>query len=432
MTIKTRNIRMRTPQTHNPKNARTITQKTTARNTVKSTVRANKTGIAKRIRVDAMEAGVKTKNAFTKTYAKKTETKKNYTAKPRTVKTRTSKAYANDIRQPTMQNKFNSQDVNVKDVNVPADVNSKAYTLNVDENFHQQRIDNFLLRELKSVPKSHVYRLLRKGEVRVNGKRIKAEYKLNVGDVVRIPPVRQAQSTSIKLLPKTQAMLLDRIIYEDDAIIVFNKPSGMASHGGSGLSYGVIEAMRQAKPNLKTLELVHRLDKDTSGCLVLAKKRSALRELHEAWRNDEISKTYTLLVKGKVPARSYTVNVSLEKNRLVSGERFVKVSNNQHAKETLTEFTPIKIFAQTSLLQAKLYTGKTHQIRVHAQYTKNPIAGDTKYGDLEFNKTMEQIGLKRLFLHASELRFKLPGSENVVTFKAPLDDELEKILEKIK
>lgn len=306
----------------------------------------------------------------------------------------------------------------------------KAYTINIDENYYQQRIDNFLLRELKSVPKSHVYRLLRKGEVRVNGKRIQAEYKLEIGDVVRVPPVRQAQSIQIKLQPKTQAMLTERIIYEDDAIIVFNKPSGMASHGGSGLSYGVIEAMRQLRPNLKTLELVHRLDKDTSGCMLLAKKRSALRQLHSAWRNNEVGKTYVLLVKGKVKAQSYAVNVGLEKNRLVSGERFVKVSNNKYAKETLTEFTPIKIFAKTSLLQAKLYTGKTHQIRVHAQHTGNPIAGDVKYGDVDFNDFMAKLGLKRLFLHSSELKFKLPGSESVVTFNAPLDADLDEVLQK--
>lgn len=328
-----------------------------------------------------------------------------------------------------IKNQHIEKDIKTKSLD-QEEVRVKVSNVTVGEDYVNQRIDNFLLRELKGIPKSHVYKILRSGEVRVNGKRIKPEHKLCLGDIVRLPPVRKAQQQDISLSKHAVDSLLQRIIYEDDALIVLNKPSGMASHGGSGLSYGVIEAMRKARPDIRNLELVHRLDRDTSGCMLLAKKRSMLRTLHSYLREGEITKTYLLLVKGKWRGGSKTVDVSLLKNRLSSGERIVKVSDS--GKETLTVFYPINIFAKASLVEAHLYTGKTHQIRVHAAHIGHPIAGDDKYGDREFNKEMSKIGLKRLFLHSAEIKFKLPENNQKVLFTAPLDKDLVEILEKIK
>lgn len=291
-----------------------------------------------------------------------------------------------------------------------------------------QRIDNFLFTLLKGVPKSHIYRILRAGEVRVNKKRVKPDYRLQAEDILRIPPVRHAPETPIILHQSILTRLKQAILYEDDNLLVLNKPSGMAVHGGSGLSFGVIEALRQQDPK-QTYELVHRLDRETSGCLLVAKKNSALRELHRALREHEITKTYYALVRGHWPKRLQKIDMSLHKNQLQSGERMVRVS--EQGKTALTHFQVEKCYATASLIKARLITGRTHQIRVHTAYAQHPIAGDEKYGDKNFNKDIRWLGLKRLFLHAYELRLCLPGSTTLRTFTAPLDDELKHVLQSL-
>lgn len=310
---------------------------------------------------------------------------------------------------------------------------TKVAYITVDENHLNQRIDNFLLNFLKNIPKTHIYKLLRKGEVRINKKRVKAEYKLQINDQIRIPPVfsYDKKPTPGNFIPKIATNIKNYIVYEDDGIMVINKPSGMASHGGSGISFGVIESLRAVFHNAKYLELAHRLDRGTSGCLVIAKKRSVLRILHELLRNGLVKKKYLLLVKGKWSGGERKVNVALAKNQLVSGERIVKVSEAENAKDSMTIFRPVKVFSNATLLEAELKSGRTHQIRVHAAHIGFPIAGDEKYGYDEFNKKMKLFGLKRLFLHSSNIRFKFPGTDKIIDVKCDLDDELKCVLEKM-
>ena len=284
-----------------------------------------------------------------------------------------------------------------------------------------QRIDNFLRAQLKGVPKTLIYRILRKGEVRVNKGRIKPEYKLQAGDVVRVPPLRLAERD--EPAPLAQG-LLERleaaIVYEDKALIVLNKPAGIAVHGGSGLNYGVIEAFRQLRPEAKEIELVHRLDRDTSGLLMIAKKRSMLRHLHEALRGDGVDKRYLALVRGNWPAAKKQVRAPLMKNNLRSGERMVEV--NVEGKDALTEFRVLRRFGDfATLVEASPITGRTHQIRVHAKHAGHSIAGDSKYGDEEFTREIRELGGKRLFLHAHSLQVKLPEG-NILKVEAPVDD----------
>lgn len=309
-------------------------------------------------------------------------------------------------------------------------------TIEATENNADQRVDNFLLARLKHMPKSHIYRLLRKGEVRVNKKRVKPTYRLQIGDLVRIPPVRdfgqgQGRGSTFKPRLSTMNFLAERIIYEDESLLVLNKPSGMATHGGSGINFGVIETLRAARPELPYLELVHRLDRGTSGCLLLAKKRSMLRQLHQLLREGDLSKKYWLLVKGQwVWKREKRVAEALLKNRLLSGERMVKVSDQ--GKQAVTVFRPIQIFPDASLLEAEIHTGKTHQIRVHAAFLGYPIAGDDKYGDKEFNKLMHlSYGLKRIFLHARAVKFCLQDTGKAFELKANLDEDLNLVLKKL-
>ena len=284
-----------------------------------------------------------------------------------------------------------------------------------------QRIDNCLRTQLKGVPKTLIYRILRKGEVRVNKGRIKPEYKLQAGDVVRVPPLRLAERD--EPAPLAQG-LLERleaaIVYEDKALIVLNKPAGIAVHGGSGLNYGVIEAFRQLRPEAKEIELVHRLDRDTSGLLMIAKKRSMLRHLHEALRGDGVDKRYLALVRGNWPAAKKQVRAPLMKNNLRSGERMVEV--NVEGKDALTEFRVLRRFGDfATLVEASPITGRTHQIRVHAKHAGHSIAGDSKYGDEEFTREIRELGGKRLFLHAHSLQVKLPEG-NILKVEAPVDD----------
>lgn len=298
--------------------------------------------------------------------------------------------------------------------------------ITIDEANAGQRIDNFFIKILKGVPKSHIYRILRKGEVRVNKKRIKAEYRLQLNDQIRIPPIRVAER--IKEQPHNKAIknLEQRIIYEDEGLLVINKPSGIAAHGGSGINFGVIETVRKMRPKAKFLELAHRLDRDTSGCIIIAKKRSVLIELHELLINNQIEKTYLALVRGIWKGHKRLVDAPLLKNQLQSGERMVHI--NPKGKAARTEFQLHQQFANTALIEAILHTGRTHQIRVHAAHIGYPIAGDEKYGDKDFNKTMRKIGLKRLFLHAYSLHFKLPSSGKTYYIKTELDPELKKLL----
>ena len=287
-----------------------------------------------------------------------------------------------------------------------------------------QRIDNFLRNELPGVPKSRVYRLLRRGEVRVNGGRVRAEYKLQEGDEVRVPPARV--NTGAPPPPeKLAADMLDRVIYEDKRLLVINKPSGVAVHGGSGISHGVIEMLRHARPDLKDLDLVHRIDRETSGCLVMAKRRSALRELHERFREGKVEKNYLALVVGDWQYGEQLIDVPLLVQNRKGGERHVIVSDK--GKQAQTRVSLSRTYGIYSLLQCAPATGRTHQIRVHLQHAEHPIAGDDRYGDEEANKAAKRLGLKRLFLHAQSIAFA-DDSGNELHFTAPLADDLEQFL----
>lgn len=307
----------------------------------------------------------------------------------------------------------------------------KVRYITIDGEDAGQRIDNFLLRTLKGVPKSHLYRLMRKGEIRVNKKRIKPVYKLLIDDEVRIAPIRvseqkDAVSTGLNIV----ASLEKQILFEDDRLIVINKPSGMAVHGGSGLSFGLIEALRALRPDARMLELVHRLDRDTSGCLVVAKKRSALRNLHEQLRNKTVQKFYHALVKGHWPTKLTRVTEALKKNDLKSGERVVVV-DNQQGKESETRFRVMERYRGATLVRAFPVTGRTHQIRVHCQVSGHSIAMDAKYGHEDFDEQMKSKGLKRLFLHAASIEFTHPSTEERLKIEAPLEPSLEKLLSKL-
>lgn len=303
--------------------------------------------------------------------------------------------------------------------------------IDVDAEFAGQRIDNFLLARLKGVPKSVIYRVLRKGEVRVNKGRIKPEYKLQAGDQVRVPPMvvaAEADPVSVKLTAvKT---LESHILYEDNELIVLNKPTGMAVHGGSGLQFGAIEALRALRPQAKFLELVHRLDRDTSGCLLIAKKRSILTALHEQLRLKVVEKKYWALVAGQWDGKIKKVTAPLKKNTLQSGERIVRV-DERDGKPSETRFKVLQRYEEGTLLEAFPVTGRTHQIRVHTACNGHPIACDDKYGDNEFTGQMNGLGLNRLFLHAKLISFEHPVSGQRLTFEAPLDKALSQILTRL-
>lgn len=292
-----------------------------------------------------------------------------------------------------------------------------------------QRIDNFLLARLKGVPKSMIYRIIRKGEVRVNKGRIKPEYKINAGDSIRIPPVRVSEKEEIAVSPKLDKVsaLADCILYEDDHLMLINKPSGTAVHGGSGLSFGVIEGLRALRPEARFLELVHRLDRDTSGVLLIAKKRSALRALHEQLRLKQMQKDYLALVRGQWQSHTKVVQAPLLKNILQSGERVVKVSNE--GKPSETRFKVEERFEFATLVKASPVTGRTHQIRVHTLHAGHPIAFDDRYGDRDFDAQLVGTKLKRLFLHASSLTFTHPSSGEQMRIEAPMDNQLRHCLQ---
>ncbi|MFV0277482.1 MAG: 23S rRNA pseudouridine(955/2504/2580) synthase RluC [Parahaliea sp.] len=292
-----------------------------------------------------------------------------------------------------------------------------------------QRLDNYLLRILKGVPRTRVYRGLRKGEFRVNKGRVKADYRLQPGDVLRIPPVRQAAEGEAAPVPGFWTEALGRrLVYEDEDLLIIDKPSGLAVHGGSGLSFGLIECLRQMRPRDRRLELVHRLDRDTSGLVMVARKPAALRELHRLLRSNQVDKRYLALVVGQWPQRLGVVEAPLEKNVLQSGERMVRVS--AAGKPSVTAFGAVERLGRATLVEAKPVTGRTHQIRVHARHAGHPLLGDAKYSDPRSEELSRELGLKRLFLHASSLAFTLPG-QGMVKVEAGLDPELESLLGKM-
>lgn len=307
-----------------------------------------------------------------------------------------------------------------------------ARIVHIDINNAGQRIDNFLMTQLKGVPRSHIYQLLRSGQVRVNSGRKKPIYKLKLDDKVRIPPAR-INTTEEAAIPDSVIKLIEQsVLFENDDLMVLNKPSGIAVHSGSGLAFGVIEALKQQHPD-QFLELVHRLDRETSGCLIIAKNRTALTRLHDLFRDERksgIGKYYLALLEGQWQGVN-TIDAPLKK-AMRAGEHIVEV--NDEGKHAVSHFEAKKIYQQSSLMEIKIETGRTHQIRVHAAHAGHPVAGDKKYGDKQYNQTLKKSGLKRLFLHAA--RIELPGlnpiSNKPLIIEAPLSDELQNVLNKIK
>jgi 23S rRNA pseudouridine955/2504/2580 synthase len=310
--------------------------------------------------------------------------------------------------------------------------------LRVDEESAGQRLDNFLMRQLKGVPKTHVYRIIRSGEVRINKGRAGADTRVESGDEVRLPPVRISE----KVAEKAERPAPGRefpMLWEDDSLMAIDKPAGVAVHGGSGVSFGVIEQMRQARPEAKLLELVHRLDRDTSGILLVAKKRSALKQLQDQFRERETGKTYLALVKGEWPAKLKVIDQPLHKFLLQGkdgedGERRVKVTTADDP-DGMRSITLVKVaerLPQATLLEVTIKTGRTHQIRVHLASQGHPIAGDDKYGDFEWNKLLQKQGFKRMFLHAWRLQFNHPVSAERVALQAELPPELQQHIEQIR
>ena len=297
----------------------------------------------------------------------------------------------------------------------------------ISEDNSDQRLDNFLITRLKGVPKSHIYRIVRKGEVRVNKGRVDVKYRLVTGDIVRIPPIRVAERSEESYVPQgLQAALQQGILFEDEGFLIVNKPAGFAVHGGSGVSSGIIEGLRLIRPEAHFLELVHRLDKDTSGCLLIAKKRSALRKLQELFRNSQIQKTYQALLSGQWIRKKLLVTAPLLKNISKGGERVVVISQSGKAAETL--FTRLKLFRNATLVEASPKTGRTHQIRVHAASLGHPIVGDERYGVDDVNKVFKNKGYKRMFLHANTLKFQHPVTGILMNISAPLPSQLENLL----
>ena len=305
--------------------------------------------------------------------------------------------------------------------------------LTVDEESAGQRLDNFLIRHLKGVPKTHVYRIIRSGEVRVNKGRASADTRIENGDVVRLPPVRISDRVAEKAAKPAPGREFP-LLLEDDALMAIDKPAGVAVHGGSGVSFGVIEQLRQARPLAKTLELVHRLDRETSGILLVAKKRSALKHVQDQFRERETGKTYLALVQGAWPEKLKVIDIALHKYLLPDGERRVKVTSNDDP-DGMRSITLVKVTERLlgcTLLEVTIKTGRTHQIRVHLASQGHPIAGDDKYGDFEWNKSLNKQGLKRMFLHAWRLQFTHPASGKRVELKSPLPAELQLYVNHVK
>ena len=307
-------------------------------------------------------------------------------------------------------------------------------TVTVDDESAGQRLDNFLMRHLKGVPKTHVYRIIRTGEVRINKGRASADTRLETGDVVRLPPVRVATpDANAPVAPGREFPTL----FEDDHMLAIDKPAGVAVHGGSGVSFGVIEQLRKARPGARMLELVHRLDRETSGVLLVAKKRSVLTNLQDQFRERETGKTYQALVLGQWPSNRKVIDLPLEKYLIgpgeAEGERRVRVvaRDDPKGQRAITLVRVAKLVGDYSLLEVTIKTGRTHQIRVHLASLGHPIAGDDKYGDFEQNKALQKLGLKRMFLHAWRLQFKHPQTGQLATLQAPLPPELQQFIDHV-
>jgi len=306
--------------------------------------------------------------------------------------------------------------------------NNAVSEVAIDEASAGQRLDNFLARTLKGVPKSHLYRIVRSGEVRVNGRRARPDARLAEGDRVRIPPVRTAQPATPAALAAGAAKAGERLVvlYEDDDLVALDKAAGVAVHGGSGIAHGVIERLRAARPQARFLELVHRLDRETSGVLLVAKKRSALTALHAAWRAGDVDKRYQVLVRGRWRDAKRVVRLAVHRYTTREGERRVRVEDEgQHAQTT---FRRLAVWPHRdpplALLEAELHTGRTHQIRVHLTHLGFPLAGDDKYGDFGWNRELAKAGLKRMFLHAARLALAHPRTGEALAFASPLPADL--------
>ena len=313
----------------------------------------------------------------------------------------------------------------------PTGVSIKVRQVEVGDAAAGQRIDNFLLAQLKGVPKSLVYRILRRGEVRVNKGRVKPSYRVAAGDQVRLPPLRLGLEKAPPRPSKALAAQLDQaVLYEDDLVLVLNKPAGLAVHGGSGISLGVIETLRALRPGAE-LELVHRLDRDTSGCLLVSKRRSALRRLHAQLREGTVDKRYLVLLAGRLSRPVVEVTAPLRKNLLQGGERMVQVDLAE-GKPARTVFRSRRRLGALTLAEVQLDTGRTHQIRVHAAHLGAPVAGDDKYGDASVNARLRALGLKRLFLHAAALSFRPRDGEPPIRVEAPLPEALDNVLNTLK
>ncbi len=307
-------------------------------------------------------------------------------------------------------------------------IRPKVQWIEVTEESSGQRLDNFLIVRLKGVPKSRIYRVVRKGEVRINKGRCQAKQRLVAGDIVRIPPIRVAQREKDNFVPpRLGTHLRQNILFEDESMLIINKPSGFAVHGGTGINTGIIEALRSLRPEAKFLELVHRLDKDTSGCLIIAKKRSSLTYLHELFRTDRVNKTYLALLSGIWQRKKMWVTAPLQKNIQKGGERMVVVSRAGKAAETL--FRRLQKLEHATLVEASPKTGRTHQIRVHAAWMGHPIVGDDRYGNTEMNGLFKSKGYKRLMLHAEKLEMKHPETEQVISITAPIPDDFNDFLD---
>lgn len=303
--------------------------------------------------------------------------------------------------------------------------NKQIQYIDIDESSEDQRIDNFLFKTFKDVPKNHIFKIIRNGEVRVNKKRVKTLYKLKINDVVRIPPIEFIE----KKEKKPSNNFKPHIIYEDEWLLVVNKPSGLAVHGGSGIDFGLIEHMRHIKPEYKFLELVHRIDKNTSGVIVIAKKRSALRSMQELFRNKKIKKNYLVAVKGNWDSKKKEVSLRLEKKQTPEGHHVNVVEDPLRGKLSKSIFYLVKQMQKKSLLSAQIITGRTHQIRVQLAFLGFPVLGDDKYGDFALNKKLQSSGLKRMFLHAHKLSFFHPFTEEKVELTADLPIELRKFFD---
>lgn len=296
-----------------------------------------------------------------------------------------------------------------------------------------QRLDNYLARVLKGVPRSLLYRILRRGEVRVNKGRASPSYKLAENDVIRLPPLRVSEGSSI--IPSSGLHLVrdlrSRILYETPELLVADKPAGLASHGGSGIEFGFIEALRALRPEQPFMELVHRLDRDTSGCIIVVKRRSALRNLHEQFRQRVVKKRYLTLVMGNWNRKQQLIDAPLKRNELRSGERMVQV-NCREGMPSATGFEVLEALPGATLMAAMPHTGRTHQIRVHCAWAGHPVGGDEKYGSREFNARLRAAGLRRMFLHASRISFVNPADGEVLKVEAPLPEELAAVLEALR